>query len=114
MKGINVEVTVPEGAMWEQPEWTIRYNALISQYDGSAPCRHCGRPFIVHTPKTPYRNETTERQWICPSVVVVTNGCVCLNCILAATLTWRAPTHTLAATLTCAQPERVPRPRRKT
>lgn len=75
------------GGMWEQSEWSVRYNEDISEDCGSDMCPHCHSP-RMETVTRPDTSTFETKHWICPRVIVVYNesGCnstgLCLDCVL--------------------------------
>jgi len=78
------------GGMWEESSFEIRFNEEITDLCGASPCPHCGPVYEKTNHGSGFRNEWTEKCWLCPRVVVAKNegGCnstgVCLDCILDA------------------------------
>jgi transposase-like protein len=81
------------GDMWEGYGWEIQADVECSEYGGGVPCPHCHSDRVVHTSGSAHRNETNERKWVCPRVVVAYNEApfnstgVCLDCLLEAVAT---------------------------
>lgn len=78
-----------EGVMWESGPWKLAKDYPCSAH-GGFPCRHCHSYETLTHVRSWDQSTYTERVWICPRLVIVTNEGgynstgLCLDCLLEA------------------------------